>query len=259
MADRDGRSATGRVLVIVPTYNEAESIDDVLLRLRAAVPEAEILVADDASPDGTGMLAERAAAADHRIHVMNRGSKAGLGAAYVAGFRWAAEAGFDVVVEMDADGSHAPEELPRLLTALHGADAVLGSRYVAGGQVVNWPRRRRLLSRLGNAYARGLLRLPLRDATSGFRAYRRGVLDSIDLDTVASQGYCFQVDLAWRAVRKGYRVVEVPIEFTERAQGRSKMSRAIVAEALWRIAWWGVRIRLAHALRLVSRVLRRRG
>lgn len=234
------RPPLDRVLVIVPTYNECENIEQIASRLRAAVPAAYLLVVDDGSPDGTGQIADRLAAADPQIQVLHRSEKAGLGAAYTAGFGWARERGFDVVVEMDADGSHAPEQLPRLLAALENADVVLGSRWVSGGEVVNWPRSRELLSRGGNAYTRLVLGLPLRDATGGFRAYRRTVLDALPLGEVASQGYCFQVDLAWQAWRHGHTVVEVPITFVERERGESKMNRAIVIEALWRVTWWGL-------------------
>ena len=237
------RPDAGRVLVIVPTYDEAENLEPIAARLRAAVPTADLLVVDDDSPDGTGRIADRLAAEDERVHVLHRTDKAGLGAAYIAGFAWAREHGYDVAVEMDADGSHSPEQLPRLLEALADADVVLGSRWVPGGEVVNWPRSRELLSRGGNAYTRVMLGLPLRDATGGYRAYRRTVLDSLPLDRVASQGYCFQVDLAWQAWRAGYEVVEVPITFVERERGTSKMSRSIVAEALWRVTWWGLRSR----------------
>lgn len=233
----------GRVLVVIPTYNEAENLREITPRVRRAAPGAEILIADDASPDGTGAVADALAAEDPQVQVLHRAAKQGLGAAYVAGFHWARHQGFDVVVEMDADGSHAPEELPRLLAALHGADVVLGSRWVPGGRVVNWPWRRTMLSRGGNLYARLVLSLPVRDATGGYRAYRMPALDKIDFDSVASQGYCFQVDLAWRAHRHQLRVVEVPITFTERRRGESKMSSAIVREALWRVTLWGVRSR----------------
>ncbi|HYT10899.1 MAG TPA: polyprenol monophosphomannose synthase [Mycobacteriales bacterium] len=230
----------GRVLVVIPTYNEAENLEPVLARLRAAVPEARALVVDDDSPDGTGAMADRIAAADAAVHVLHRSEKAGLGAAYIAGFRWALAEGYDVVVEMDADGSHAPEELPRLLAALREADLVIGSRWVPGGETRNWRVARQVISRGGNTYARLLLRFPVRDATAGYRAYRRAVLEEIKLDEVASQGYCFQIDLAWKTWRAGFRVVEVPITFTERAVGQSKMSHSIVTEALWRVALWGV-------------------
>ena len=233
--------ALDRVLVVMPTYDERENVEAIAARLHAAVPSAHLLVVDDASPDGTGELADAMARADERVHVLHRAGKAGLGAAYVAGFGWACERGYDVVVEMDADGSHAPEQLPRLLAALEHADLVLGSRWVDGGEVVNWPVTRTLLSRGGNAYARRVLRLPLRDPTGGYRAYRRQVLEALPLGEVASHGYCFQVDLAWQAYRAGFRVVEVPITFVEREHGTSKMSRAIVVEALWRVTWWGLR------------------
>jgi dolichol-phosphate mannosyltransferase len=235
--------ALGRVLVIVPTYDERDNLGPIAQRLFDAVPEVDLLVVDDGSPDGTGELADDLAREDARVHVLHRTRKAGLGAAYTAGFAWAREHGYDVVVEMDADGSHPPEQLPRLLAALHDADLVLGSRWVRGGEVVNWPVSRALLSRGGNAYTRTVLGLPLRDATGGFRAYRRCVLDALPLDEVASQGYCFQVDLAWQAWRAGFTVVEVPITFVERVRGESKMSSAIVLEALWRVTWWGLRRR----------------
>jgi dolichol-phosphate mannosyltransferase len=238
--------AGGAVLVAIPTYNEAQSVERIVGRVRAAVPDAHVLVIDDGSPDGTGEIADRMAAADAQVHVLHRTAKQGLGAAYVAGFRWALERGYRTVVEMDADGSHQPEELPRLLAALDDADLVLGSRYIPGGRVENWPRRREALSRGGNAYTRLLLGVELRDATGGFRAIRADALRGLDLDDVASQGYCFQVDLAWRAVRAGLRVVEVPITFVEREEGTSKMSGAIVREALWRVTQWGIRHRLGQ-------------
>ncbi|MDX6200021.1 MAG: dolichol-phosphate mannosyltransferase [Actinomycetota bacterium] len=233
--------SVGTVLVVVPTYNERENLELIAERLRTAVPEAHLLVVDDNSPDGTGKLADELADRDDHVHVLHRTAKNGLGAAYVAGFGWAKEHDYDVVVEMDADGSHAPEQLPRLLAALENADLVLGSRYVPGGSVVNWPKSRELLSRGGNLYTRLLLRLPLRDATGGYRAYRRTVLDGLPLGEISSQGYCFQVDLAWQTWRQGHRVVEVPITFVERERGESKMSRKIVAEALWRVTVWGLR------------------
>ena len=237
----------GRVLVVIPTYNEAENLEAVVDRLRAAVPEADVLVVDDGSPDGTGDIADRLAAADASVHVLHRTRKAGLGAAYIAGFRWALADGYDVIVEMDSDGSHAPEELPRLLTALREADLVIGSRWVPGGQIRNWPLHRQIISIGGSTYARVLLRFPVRDSTSGYRAFRRQVLEDIKLDEVASQGYCFQIDLAWKTWRSGFRVREVPITFTEREVGRSKMSRAIVIEALWRVAGWGLTSRSRSA------------
>ncbi|AEH09761.1 apolipoprotein N-acyltransferase [Candidatus Protofrankia datiscae] len=230
-----------RVLVCVPTYNERENLQDTVNRLRTANPDVDVLVIDDASPDGTGELADELATADPHVHVLHRQTKEGLGAAYVAGFNWGLGRGYGVLVEMDADGSHQPEELPRLLTALRTTDLVIGSRWVPGGEVRNWPRARLLLSRGANVYVRTALGMPLADATAGFRAYRAGVLRNRDLDRVASQGYCFQVDLAWQAWRSGFRVGEVPITFVQRERGRSKMSRAIVGEALWRVTWWAVR------------------
>jgi dolichol-phosphate mannosyltransferase len=230
----------GRVLVVVPTYDERLNLEPVVGRVRSAVPTADVLVVDDASPDGTGEIADRLAAEDKQVHVLHRVGKQGLGSAYLAGFGWGLQRGYDVLVEMDADGSHQPEQLPDLLAALADADLVLGSRWVSGGSVVNWPRSRELLSRGGNTYVRLVLGLGLRDATGGFRAFRRETLDKLDLDAVASQGYCFQVDLARRAVSQGLRVVEVPIEFVEREHGVSKMSGAIVREALWRVTVWGL-------------------
>jgi dolichol-phosphate mannosyltransferase len=237
----------GRVLVCIPTYNELANLPVVLRRLRDAVPTADVLVIDDNSPDGTGALAEELATRDGKVHVLHRKEKSGLGGAYLAGFAWATERGYTVVVEMDADGSHRPEELSRLLHALddpaRSADVVLGSRYVPGGEVEDWPVRRLLLSRIGNAYARFALRLPVHDATGGYRAYRTSIFPDLDLETVASQGYCFQVDLVWRAHRTGHLVTEVPITFVERRVGTSKMDSSIVREALWRITVWGVTAR----------------
>ena len=251
----------GRVLVVVPTYDEALTLPGTLARLRAAVPDAHVLVVDDSSPDGTGDLADAAAAADPAVHVLHRAGKDGLGAAYVAGFGWALERGYDVVVEMDADGSHQPEQLPRLLDALDAApgapagrraDLVIGSRWVPGGEVENWPWHREVLSRGGNAYVRVALGLRLGDATAGFRAYRADALRALDLGAVESHGYCFQVDMAWRVARSGGRVVEVPITFVERTAGRSKMSRSIVTEALWKVTVWGA-ARRAEQLRALLR------
>ena len=238
-----------RVLVIIPTYQERESLPLIVARVRTAVPTAHLLVADDNSPDGTGKIADELAASDDHLHVLHRPAKKGLGAAYVAGFEWALSNGYDAIVEMDADGSHQPEQLPDLLGALTDADVVLGSRWVPGGKVSNWPKSREVLSRGANAYARVALGIPLRDATGGYRVYRAEVLRSFDLTTVRSQGYCFQVDLALRSWQHGYRVVEVPISFVERALGASKMNRGIVFEALWRVTVWGVRARLGQLTR----------
>jgi dolichol-phosphate mannosyltransferase len=238
----------GRILVIIPTYNEVDNIRPVVTRVRTAVPEAHVLIADDNSPDGTGKVADEMAAEDERVRVLHREGKEGLGAAYLAGFRWGIDNGYDVLVEMDADGSHQPEELPRLLTALKGADLVLGSRWVPGGRVVNWPRSREFISRGGSMYSRTLLGMPLKDITGGYRAFRKETLLGLGMDDVASQGYCFQVDLAHRAVQAGYQVVEVPITFVERERGDSKMSRDILVEALWRVTAWGVRSRVNQVL-----------
>ncbi len=246
-------SAAPNVLVIIPTYQERENIERIVERVATSVPSAHVLVVDDGSPDGTGKIADELADADERIHVLHRAEKNGLGAAYIAGFDWGLDAGYDVLVEMDADGSHAPEQLPRLLAALEHADLVLGSRYVPGGAVVNWPRRRAVLSRGGNLYTRLALGLELRDATGGYRAFRRQVLEDIDYAAVASQGYCFQVDLARRASEAGFRVVEVPITFVERVRGESKMSGDIVREAFLRVTQWGVAYRGEQLRRALGR------
>ncbi|WP_395110100.1 polyprenol monophosphomannose synthase [Actinomadura sp. SCN-SB] len=236
----------GRVLVIIPTYNERDNIEGIVGRVRAAAPPVDVLIVDDASPDGTGKLADGLAAADDHVKVLHRTGKEGLGPAYVAGFRWAAENGYDVMVEMDADGSHQPEELPRLLTALRDADLVIGARWIPGGKVENWPVTREALSRGANTYARLLLGMPLHDATGGFRAFRAATLEKIGLEGVDSRGYCFQIDLALRALREGLRVVEVPITFVDRVHGTSKMSGDVFAEAAWRVTRWGVENRLGR-------------
>ena len=256
--DADARAApasdaSGKILVIIPTYNERESLPKIVDRLRAAVPAADVLVVDDESPDGTGKIADRLAATDDGIQVMHRTAKAGLGTAYIAGFRWGLVRGYDVLVEMDADGSHAPEQLPRLLSAMAHADLVIGSRYVPGGSVVNWPKRRQLLSRGANMYSRLALGTYVRDITAGFRAYRAQVLRTVDLDAIHSQGYCFQIDLSWRTIQAGFRVVEVPITFTERELGESKMSENVIREAFFNVAGWGARHRLEQLTRMVRR------
>jgi dolichol-phosphate mannosyltransferase len=254
----------GAVLVVIPTYNERENLGPIVARLHASVPDAHVLIVDDNSPDGTGVLADELAGGDKRVHVLHRSAKNGLGAAYTAGFEWALAREYGVIVEMDADGSHPPEALPRLLDALRGADGasgvvgqgadlVLGSRYVPGGRVVNWPRHREWLSRGGNLYSRLALGVRITDITGGYRAYRRRVLEKLALDNVASQGYCFQVDLAWRTTLAGFRVVEVPITFTERAIGESKMSGSIVREALLRVTQWGLRHRWNQLRQLRNR------
>lgn len=241
------------ILVIIPTYNESENIARIVSRTRDAVPDAHILIADDNSPDGTGELADEIAAADDHVHVMHRLGKEGLGAAYLAGFEWGLNAGYEVLVEMDADGSHQPEQLPYLLDALVDADLVLGSRWVRGGEVLNWPKSREVLSRGGNLWTRIALGIPLRDATGGYRAFRRKTLLGLELDNVASAGYCFQVDLAWRALKAGFKVVEVPITFIEREYGDSKMSQKIVIEALVLTTMWGINHRAQQLRAFVTR------
>jgi dolichol-phosphate mannosyltransferase len=236
--------------MVVPTYDEVDNLEPLVRRLRAAVPEAEMLVVDDNSPDGTGDLADRLAAEDDAVHVLHRAGKGGLGAAYRVGFAWALARDYDVIGEMDADGSHQPEQLPALLSAIEaGADLALGSRYVPGGSVVNWPVHRLGLSRGGNLYVRTLLGIAVRDATSGFRLYRREALAKIDLDSVRSTGYVFQTDMVSRVLNAGLAVQEVPIEFIERVRGESKMSGAVAWESLWRITRWGVRERTAQVRR----------
>ncbi len=243
----------GPILVIIPTYNESENVRRITGRVRAAVPEAHILVADDNSPDGTGDIADQVAAEDDHVHVLHRLGKEGLAAAYMAGFAWGLERGYEVLIEMDADGSHQPEQLPMLLAALREADLVLGSRWVPGGEVVNWPRSREVLSRGGNLYTRLALDVPLKDATGGYRVFRAQTLRDLHLHDMASQGYCFQVDMARRAVRQGKRVVEVPITFMEREYGTSKMSGSIVREALWRVTVWGAQERVEKVRGAVGR------
>jgi len=229
--------------MVVPTYNERDNLAWIVGRLRAATPDVDVLVVDDGSPDGTGKLADELAAADPQVTVLHRSEKAGLGTAYLHGFRVALDRGYDVVGEMDADGSHQPEQLPLLRSALADADLVIGSRWVSGGSVVNWPLSRKVLSVGGNLYARVLLGIPLRDVTAGYRLFRRTTLEAIDLGSVESAGYIFQTDLAFRTLRAGLRVVEVPIEFVERVRGESKMSRDVATESLRRITLWGLRER----------------
>ena len=249
----------GRILVIIPTYNEIDNIEPITRRLRAAVPEADILIADDNSPDGTGRLADELAAADDHIKVLHRAGKEGLGAAYLASFQWGLERGYDVLVEHDADGSHQPEELPRLLQALaDGADMVKGSRWVKGGSVVNWPKSRELLSRGGSLWTRLMLGIPVKDITGGLNAFRAATLRAI-MPKISSVGYNFQVDLTWQALQQGLVVKEVPIEFVERERGQSKMSSRIVVEALIRTTLWGVRHRIGQLKKLVSRASGRSG
>jgi dolichol-phosphate mannosyltransferase len=244
----------GRVVMVVPTYNEAENLAWIIGRLRKAQPGVDVLVVDDGSPDGTGRIADELAAADPQVRVLHRSEKAGLGAAYRAGFRVALDAGYDVIGEMDADGSHQPEQLSRLVDALRdGADLVIGSRWVRGGSIVNWPKSREALSRGGNLYVRLLLGMPVRDATAGFRLFRRATLEKIDIDQVTSTGYVFQTDMAYRTLQAGLKVVEVPIEFVERVRGDSKMSPDVATESLKSITRWGLRERARQARRMFRR------
>ena len=234
-------------LVCVPTYDEAQNIEALLRAVRAAVPSADVLVLDDNSPDGTADIAERVGAELDQIHVLRRPGKAGLGAAYRAGMHVGITRGYEVVVEIDADFSHDPAALPRLIDAVaRGADLAIGSRYVPGGAVPNWPRRRLALSRGGNRYTRAVLGLPVHDATAGFRAYRTAMLEKIDVVNSKANGYGFQVENAYRVWQQGGQIVEVPITFHDRVRGESKMSARIVVEAMSLVTWWGLRDRVFH-------------
>jgi dolichol-phosphate mannosyltransferase len=233
----------------MPTYNERQNLETIASRVRAAVPDADLLVVDDNSPDGTGKIADELAEGDSHVQVMHRTEKAGLGKAYIAGFGWALERGYDVIIEMDADGSHQPEHLPSLIGALRtgehaGADLAIGSRWMRGGKVVNWPKSREALSRGANLYIRMMLPMGVRDATAGFRAYRAQTLRTISLNDVESTGYSFQIDLTIRVHQAGLKIVEIPITFVEREHGASKMSSSIILEAFWRVAKWGAAARL---------------
>ncbi|MDH3270885.1 MAG: polyprenol monophosphomannose synthase [Gemmatimonadota bacterium] len=228
----------GRILVIIPTYDEAENLPRVVPRVLEQSDAIDVLIVDDASPDGTGKLADAMAAENPRVHVLHREGKQGLGGAYLAGFRYGLERGYDILFEMDADFSHPPEALPTLIALLDDADVVIGSRYVDGRvTVVNWPMTRLLVSYFGSIYARVITGMPVRDGTGGFNGWRRGVLEKVDLDRVQSNGYAFQIELKYRAWRAGFKLVESPILFTERDTGESKMSKRIVREAVWRV-WW---------------------
>lgn len=241
--------AQPRVVVIMPTFNEIDSLARVAGRLLDTVPGVDLLVVDDGSPDGTGALADRLAAANPRVHVLHRTTREGLGRAYLAGFAWASDAGYDVVVEMDADGSHPAETLPAMLEALQGSPRpglVIGSRWMPGGSVVNWPKSRLLLSRAANLYARIALGMPTRDITAGYRAYPIDVIATISSD-VSSHGYSFQIEMALRVFDLGLPIVEVPIIFREREAGRSKMSASIVREAMLGVTRWGFQRRFGRA------------
>jgi dolichol-phosphate mannosyltransferase len=233
-----------KTLVIIPTYNEADNIEPIVSRVRDSIPDADVLVVDDSSPDGTGRLADALGAADAAVHVLHRTVKNGLGAAYLDGFGWGRDRGYDRFVQLDADGSHLPEQLPRLLEAADSADVVMGSRWVPGGEVRNWPWHRRALSRGGSVYSRAMLGLPQRDVTGGYRVYSARALERMILADVHSRGYCFQIDMLRHAVSAGLRVVEVPITFVERSRGSSKMSGMIVVEAMGRVTIWGLATRL---------------
>lgn len=246
-----GASPSGRVLVVTPTYDEAENIAATVAALTEHAPHADILIVDDASPDGTGDIADRIAASDARVHVLHRSAKDGLGRAYLAGFAWALARGYDTIVEFDADGSHPASELPAML-ALLAADPevglVIGSRWVPGGRLVDWPAYRRRLSRAANAYARFMLGLPVRDITAGYRVYRAAVLDEIAHHVIDSRGYCFQIDLTIRTADAGWTIREHPITFVERRAGSSKMTGAVVVEAMSRVTAWGI-LRAARRIR----------
>jgi len=242
---RSGEKLARKALVIVPTYNERENISRIVPAVLAQDPSIDVLIVDDGSPDGTGTIADGMAATDARIHVIHRAGKLGLGTAYIAGFKWALARDYGLVFEMDADFSHNPDRIPDFLRAAESADLVLGSRYLNGQiNVVNWPMSRLFLSYSANIYARAITGLQLFDATGGFKCFRREVLESIDLDDVKSNGYAFQIEMSFRAWKRGFRLVEIPIVFVDRMQGSSKMSKTIVREAVWmvwRLRWWGIR------------------
>lgn len=228
-----------KTLVIIPTYNEIESLPRQVAGVRLAAPDADILVVDDGSPDGTGEWAETFANSDDHVYILHRREKQGLGVAYRSGFAWALERNYDVIVEMDADGSHRAQDLPLLLAEAGDHDLVIGSRWVRGGRVENWPFHRKFLSTNANRYVRLALGIKVKDATAGFRAYHAATLRQLDLAAVESQGYCFQVDMTWRTLLAGGSVAEVPITFVERDLGASKMSGAIIREALTKVTLWG--------------------
>jgi dolichol-phosphate mannosyltransferase len=229
-----------RTLVVIPTYNEAESIVGLIEQVLAVHQHVDVLVVDDGSPDGTAGLVEKAATTEPRLHLPERSTKEGLGAAYRAGFRWGLERGYDALVEMDADFSHPPDRLPALLEALGQADVSIGSRYVPGGRTAGWSPVRKAISKLGNSYVRAVIGLPVHDATAGYRAFRSTVLRALAVESSESNGYCFQIEMAHRAWQEGFRIVEVPITFTERMAGTSKMHRRIVLEALVRVTGWAL-------------------
>lgn len=248
------REPVTRVAVLIPTYNERDNLPGIVARVRANVPAADVFVLDDGSPDGTGQVADDLASADPQVHVVHRSAKEGLGKAYLAGFAIVLDRGYDAAVEMDADGSHLPEQLPSLLAALGEADLVIGARWVKGGEVRNWPARRKVLSVGANLYTKVLLGMSVNDATAGYRVYRASALRAMGLQGVESQGYCFQIDLTLRAVRAGLTVVEVPITFVEREVGVSKMGQDIVREALTSVTRWGIEHRVGQLRSAAGRV-----
>ena len=251
------REPVTRVAVLIPTYNERDNLPGIIARVRASAPAVDVFVLDDASPDGTGQVADGIAASDPQVHVVHRPGKEGLGKAYLTGFALVLERGYDAAVEMDADGSHLPEQLPSLLAALGEADVVIGARWVRGGEVRNWPAHRKVLSVGANIYTKLMLGMAVNDATAGYRVYRASALRTMGLQGVESQGYCFQIDLTLRAVRTGLTVVEVPITFVEREVGVSKMGKDIVREALTSVTRWGIEYR-AGQLRSAAQQVRRR-
>ncbi|GAA2484433.1 polyprenol monophosphomannose synthase [Terrabacter carboxydivorans] len=248
------REPVTRVAVLIPTYNERDNLPGIVARVRASVPAADVFVLDDGSPDGTGQIADEIAASDPQVNVVHRAGKEGLGKAYLAGFAIVLDRGYDAAVEMDADGSHLPEQLPSLLAALGEADVVIGARWVKGGEVRNWPGRRKVLSVGANIYTKVLLGMSVNDATAGYRVYRSTALRTMGLQGVESQGYCFQIDLTLRAVRAGLTVVEVPITFVEREVGVSKMGQDIVREALTSVTRWGIEHRVGQLRSAAGRV-----
>ena len=235
-----------RYLVILPTYNESLNLPQIVPAILDQDPRLEVLVVDDSSPDGTGELADQLVAAFARVHVLHRSAKEGLGKAYLAGFAWGLERGYDRLLEMDADFSHDPKFLPQLLAAADESDLVIGSRYKSGVNVINWPMSRLVLSYGANIYVRWVTGLPLTDATGGFKCFRREVLAALPLDRVRSNGYAFQIEMSFRAWRKGFRLTEIPIVFTDRVEGSSKMSQAIVREAVWMVWWLWIADRLGR-------------
>jgi len=248
-----------RTLVIIPTYNEIENLPTTVAAVFENAPRVNLLIVDDGSPDGTGEVADQMAERDPRVFTLHRSGKLGLGSAYIQGFRWGLERGYDILVEMDADGSHPARTLPTIVqsvgreSVLGSPALVIGSRWVAGGSVVNWPRSREILSRGANAYTHFALGIPIKDATAGFRAYRADALAAIDLASVDSYGYCFQIDMAMRLIDAGYTFLEVPIVFREREIGESKMSRDIILEAMWKVTRWGAARRTRQVRAALSR------